>query len=452
MQMYQYKQLRITDLLLNTQNPRFTPVEHQPETIYAMIEDQGDKLIELAKHIATYGLNPMEIVLVQPTGKLWLVREGNRRVTALKLINEPNLIPDTKTKMKKEFTALNKSIESGILNNILCVETTDEDIINEWIRLKHTGENKGVGTVGWDAQQTSRFAAQISGKSDPKSTLFETLRKNKSVPQSIRAKFPAIKKTNYDRLVSDPQVRSLLGIETKNGEYLLTNGVNAYFIAVLSDLVDEFSVGRIYTKTDRKAYLEEIKNRVDGSTITPPKPEKTAIEQSPTPPPSIDGGQTGEKRQQAKVDNASGKSYPIFRKTLVPAQSKLVINNARLVRILHELKSLDCDQYPNAVSVLFRVFIELSCDCYITSKNLSGVSADSHLAKKIEFVANDIEEKQLMSKNELRASRQMASSPTQNQSVRTFHAYVHNKNFTPIASDLRTAWDDLWPFIETMWR
>ena len=44
-QKYDYKQVRITDLLLNTSNPRFNPVKHQTETIQAMVEDQQGKLV-----------------------------------------------------------------------------------------------------------------------------------------------------------------------------------------------------------------------------------------------------------------------------------------------------------------------------------------------------------------------------------------------------------------------
>ena len=74
------------------------------------------------------------------------------------------------------------------------------------------------------------------------------------------------------------------------------------------------------------------------------------------------------------------------------------------------------------------------------------------LGKKIEAVAADLESKQIMTANELRGVRQMVSSPTQNSSIKTFHSYVHNKDITPSSTDLKSAWDDLWPFIECMWR
>ena len=473
MQKYEYKQLRVTDLLLNTQNPRFDPVQHQTQAIHAMIEDQGDKLTELAKHIASNGFSPMEIVLVQPIGTQWLVREGNRRVTALKLINEPELIPDSYAKMKREFSALNKKMDSAILNNLLCVICTDEDTINAWILLKHTGENKGIGTVGWDAYQISRFSSMVSGKSDPKALFFDTMKEMTDIPKSLKDRFFSIKKTNYDRLLGDPGVRNLLGIDFNNGIFSLPRGINAYFLTVLNDLTGEFSVGRIYSKKDRKAYMDDVKSRVENNESTSITSQLETLEGMQTPNagvsfdenvqysrplvmPDVTSTETPPKDsspvQKTEAFTANKKTYPIKRKTLIPAQHKLAIGNPRIARVFAELKKLECERYPNAVSALFRVFVELSCDCYIATNSIPGVNADSRLGVKIEAIANDIESKKLMTKNELRTARQMATGQTQNQSVKTFHSYVHNKDVTPISTDLLVAWDDLFPFLENIWR
>lgn len=102
-QKYEYKQINVTELLLNPDNPRFDPVKHQTETICAMIDDQKEKLSTLAEHIIDNGLNPTDIILVRPHQGQWLVLEGNRRVTALKLVNEPGLIPTQYAKLKRIF-------------------------------------------------------------------------------------------------------------------------------------------------------------------------------------------------------------------------------------------------------------------------------------------------------------------------------------------------------------
>lgn len=472
---HEYKQIKITDLLLNPSNPRLNPVQHQVESIEAMVEDQGEKLIELAKHIVQNGLNPIDIILIRPQGNQWLVCEGNRRVTALKLINEPDLVPSKYSKLKKQFQRLNTLLDNALLENIPCVVIDDPNSANEWIRLKHTGENQGAGTVRWNSQQTSRFSYQVTSSADSRAVFLDKLKEMDEIPEDYKKQFVNIKKTNFDRLIGDPDVRKLVGVDNIDGRYELPNGVNQYLLEILHDLAfTDFNVGDIYRKEDRRKYLDSINERVtQGSSnlhaIQSDKKEdgvacpvdKTTNALSSTN--SISQKTDFESRQSsnARADEngqtttpkkSKGKSYPVNRKVLVPAQHKLVISHGRIVRIFNELKTLEVEEYPNAVATLFRVFIELSTDFYLMKNKIPSVNEDTFLSKKIEAVANDLESNNILSKHQLRAARQMASSNTQNASVKTFHSYVHNKDVTPSATDLKSAWDDLWLFIESLWR
>ena len=478
-----FKTLKITELLLNPQNPRFDPVQYQTEVIEAMIQDQKEKLVELAKHISDFGLSPTDSILVQPLGKNWLVREGNRRVTALKLVNEPELVPANYVKIKREFQKLNAVFDKSIINNIRCVVLEDEATINEWIRLKHTGENKGAGTVSWDGQQTGRFSMSLRKKGDTRIAFLDALRVSDEIPEAYKEQFSKIKKTNFDRLMNDPDVRELLGVANNEGEIILVNNVTPYLLEVLCDLIfNDLSVGDIYHKEDRKKYMQHVIDRVEQKKV---KIENSIQEVSVTREPidlneqlsqnifqqedqlpkgSVENNKTAPSHESsfksdltnekdvANLMSRRARSYPVNRKTLIPLQHKVTISHARILKIFNELKTMDCELYPNAVAALFRVFIELSADCYIEEKGISSVNSDSKLSQKIEAVANDMQNKGIMTKNGLRTARQMASSQTQNTSVKTFHSYVHNKDVTPIPSDLRSAWDDLWPFVENLWR
>lgn len=480
-----YKNINITNLLLNPSNPRFNPVEHQAEAIDAMIRDQQhqhqqNKLVVLAKHIILYGLNPSDLILVKPYNKQWVVCEGNRRVTALKLVNEPSLISSDFPKLKKEFQLLSLTIDKNLLENIQCVILNNEDEINEWVRLKHTGQNEGSGTVSWDGQQTSRFRVIAEGKPDMRLTFLDDLRRIEAVPQFIKDGLGDIKKTNFDRLIGDPDIRNILGIEIVDNELQLIDGINSFLLMVLNDLIyEDLSVGTIYLKKDRIKYIESLKERLKqedneiadrqnfedgGTTGDTNKEHSTGFN---TPKSSSEdystGGEAKGEQQSSSVAQAASNtdnnqkkasSYHINRKALVPSTHKLTITHARILKIFNELKSLVTDDYPNAVAVLFRVFIELSVDCFITRNSLadSKLSVDSKLSQKIDAIATHFEINKIMTKHELRAIRQMTASENQTQSVRTFHSYVHNKDITPSSADLKSAWDDIWPFIVQIWR
>lgn len=471
---YVYQEVKIADLLLNSSNPRFIPVKYQTETILSMIDDQREKLVVLAEHIIKYGLNPTDVILVCPYEKQWLVLEGNRRVTALKLINEPDLIPDELIKLKREFKRLNGVVDDSLLDSIPCVVARDAEQGKEWIRLKHTGENEGAGTVRWDGQQTSRFNSLTSGIVDARIIFLDELRGSKEIPAEYKEHFHLIKKTNFDRLTKDPDARELLGIGTSDNKLFLVDGVNAYLLEVLYDLIfADLSVGKIYSKEDRKEYLLSIIKRVEEKESGKNAGDESAPKQPDSKVDSFDasldkdeesgaggtlsrkdgGAQGAESSTSARRGGSSkGKSYPINRKALVPQHHRLTITHARITKIFNELKALDIEAYPNAVAVLMRVFIELSTDCYISTHALANVNADSKFRQKIEAVIGDLEVQKILTKHELRAARQMASGNMENSSIKTFHAYVHNKDLTPSATDLKAAWDDLWPFIEGMWR
>lgn len=110
---YEIISLKISDLNINIGNPRFEPVSTQHEAIEIIIEDQKDKIVALVTDILEEGLNPSDLPIVTPDdtqeGK-YVVLEGNRRMTALKILLEPNLIPKRFGNIAKKIENLKKEI------------------------------------------------------------------------------------------------------------------------------------------------------------------------------------------------------------------------------------------------------------------------------------------------------------------------------------------------------
>jgi hypothetical protein len=110
---------------------------------------------------------------------------------------------------------------------------------------------------------------------------------------------------------------------------------------------------------------------------------------------------------------------------------------------------------PNAAAVLMRVFIELSVDDYIERHDIiknEQQRRNAKLGDKLSKVAKHIEDKGAMSSQQLMPVRRATSDKhLLAVSVTSFHQYLHNRHFSPIPSELRTAWDDLQPFMEEIW-
>jgi hypothetical protein len=119
--------------------------------------------------------------------------------------------------------------------------------------------------------------------------------------------------------------------------------------------------------------------------------------------------------------------------------------------ILHELRKLVVEDFRNAVSVLFRVFLEFSVEEYMTRRAVPGVTSADSLAKKIRSSAKHMESNNIMTRKELTAANRAANDPNSIFSTVHLNAYVHNQKFYPMASDLKTTWDNLEPFVVKLW-
>ena len=145
------EKIKIANLQLDLKNFRFEEQHSQKEAIETMIADQKNKLVTLAKDIVENGLNPTDLIMVvrMPEGKnQYKVLEGNRRVTCLKLISNPNLIPNEYASIRNQFKKLaNKEVISKELRCPLCAIFDNEDDANVWRVRKHVGEPESKGNT-----------------------------------------------------------------------------------------------------------------------------------------------------------------------------------------------------------------------------------------------------------------------------------------------------------------
>jgi hypothetical protein len=82
--------IELDKLLVNPENYSFYPVKDQQEAMLIMLRSQKDKILNLARDIAQRGLNPTRrLVVKEADGGKYVIQEGNRRITVLKLMSNP---------------------------------------------------------------------------------------------------------------------------------------------------------------------------------------------------------------------------------------------------------------------------------------------------------------------------------------------------------------------------
>jgi hypothetical protein len=439
--------IKLTALHINTENYRFEPIGSQKEAIDKMVVDQGDKLFNLAEHIVENGLNPndkIQIAISNHDSTKYNVLEGNRRVVALKLLNNPDLIDGGKqSALRKKFKKLHVNNESKLLKEVECTIYDSPSEADEWIKLKHAGQSEGVGTVGWNAQQVQRFEEKVEGKSSISLQAIKKLEDSPDVPDDIKSGLTALKITNLDRMLSDPDIRTFLGIDISNGiiqsEVDETEVIRGLVHIVRDLLKTNFNVKKIYTKEDRKDYIKQF----------PKESQPNTDLKASKPWQFIDSSSPAVKSKSRLSRN------PKDRETLIPKKCVLNIKNTKVNAIYHELQKLRITKYTNAAAVLYRVFVELSVDCYLEAHKLvktpSAAKSGIDFQEKIQKVASHLENTKFADTKICKGIRTAVKDKNGLLGVDTWHAYVHNNQFSPTAYNLKITWDNMQRFMEILW-
>jgi hypothetical protein len=84
----------LADLLANRANDRHGELENETAAIAWLFNTREAHMRNLAKDIVAKG-EIFELPLVSPEGAKFLVFDGNRRVTCLKLLDDPRRAPTT---------------------------------------------------------------------------------------------------------------------------------------------------------------------------------------------------------------------------------------------------------------------------------------------------------------------------------------------------------------------
>jgi hypothetical protein len=436
------RRIRVENLLIDEANPRYESNSNQRNAIFAIANEQRDKLANLAEDIVKHGLNPSELPIVTRTNRreTYKVLEGNRRVAALKLLSSPSLVEgmDLPARISKRFKSLGRR-KKRIPTEIDCaVQSTHA--ADHWRDLRHTGENEGVGVVQWNGLQTHRFrGASVASQA------IEMAASSAYLDDATKAKLPKISITNVERVLHSPEARKRLGVDIKRRQLKLVEPRKeplARLAMLVADVAHKaVKVSHLMTVGQRIAYAQEVAERP----VSTPVQTRTGVT-----------GQPGSSSPGTATSGETARRVPVNRKTLIPKSCVLKITHKRINKIYHELQKLDLTNFVNCAATALRVFVELSAVHFADSHNIQLTGKKGHplkLREKIKAVCHWLETQGGCNRDELKGARVLASGTDDNVlSVDTIHAYLHNRHFNPTGPILKTIWDNIEPFMKAVWR
>ena len=140
-----YENLEVARLRVNRANDRHGEVESEPLAIAELFRLHGQQMKNLAADIASAG-QVYDPPLVMPDGEIYVVFDGNRRVTCLKLLLEPNRAPSRD--LQQYFRELRQNAQAALPTQLVCQVEDDRVLIDNILFRRHTGSQRGVGPPG----------------------------------------------------------------------------------------------------------------------------------------------------------------------------------------------------------------------------------------------------------------------------------------------------------------
>lgn len=138
------RKLALSALVVNRANDRHGELENETAAIAWLFNERETHMRSLTKDIVEQG-EIYEYPLVSPEKSKFIVFDGNRRVTCLKLLDDPRRAPTTEL---QAFFRDQKTLWKGTFpKEILCQVETNRDRIDEILFRRHTGSQSGVGQV-----------------------------------------------------------------------------------------------------------------------------------------------------------------------------------------------------------------------------------------------------------------------------------------------------------------
>lgn len=463
-------------LLLDAYNPRHRDVLSQAEAITAVQGRLPQKLLALAESICEDGLSPIDRVLVMPdkdSGR-YIVLEGNRRIAALKVINNPQLC--TEPRLRSQYKSLRESGRAPTVISCVVVESRAE--ARQWLLLKHGGELDGKGTVRWSTGMRQRFGAKPGTQEYRALAVLDWLERiaddvaNSALLDQVNLVFEE-KLTTFGRLVTDPDFRATVGFELDDRNVALKDAL-PIVIERLSDVMNDFdgglSVTDLRSKEQRLEYVAELAARWGApppkclSNGEPGEGHPPAGAQSPS---SSGGGVSGDPGTRDAPgsapaggspapggDNGTGQAAPTATprpRNPRPRPSRLFYGlkisacKPRTRDVLSEAQRLDLSAFPNSAAVLTRALIDL-----VVGEAIAACQWNDNRELK-ERIITCLDKLDPSGRDDrFKGVRNHVRDRDSLLGANTMNAYLHNPAFHPTPTELRDTSNNYMPLLEAL--
>lgn len=452
--------LSVKELKLDLKNFRTVPQPNEANAIAALVSINPDWFWALMESLLSDGYHPTENILVLAGGKSGTdmeVKEGNRRIAALKLIygyasrppiTLPTHIEAQITNLNDEWKNTNRFVPCAVY------QQGEAEVVDRIVQLTH-GKGEKAGRDKWGALPRARHNRDRNGASEPGLDLLEKyLKHGQNITPAQKQRWAG----QYNLSVLDEAAKRLaprMGLASSRD--LADSYPKIKFRPALENVLHAIGsemVGFEEVRTADFAVADGIPaptNQTSSTTASSGSGQGQGTSSSTQKGSTSSKGTA--KRKAVSIDDPRAVSRAL--RKFAPVGN----NREKVVKLLEEAKNLNVGKYPLAFCFLLRSMFEISAKAFCLDHTKSGgpsMTKTGGEERKLVEVLKDIT-KYLTNNNKnkvmvraLHGAMTDLGNPTGLLSVTSMNQLVHHPKFVIDGRSVSTVFANIFPLLEEM--
>lgn len=476
-------QIEVSQLKIDLKNFRTVPQNKEIDAIRAMIAIKPDRFFAVIDSIIDDGYLPTENIIVLKDGTQNIVKEGNRRIAALKLIHGhykvegfglPASIIDSIKKIDLNWKQENLQVPCTIFS------LDEADIADKVVRLAH-GKGEKASRDPWNSVARARHNRDVKGGAEHGLDLLEKyLKKGNNLNYQQRKRWGG----EYPLTVLDEALRKIYArANYKTAAELVKKYPKINFQIEIENILLNIGLEQIrFQETLRNAELDFPSNyNIPPIAVATSKTSTQTSSQPTTNSKNTSQNNDSKSNQPSSSQtsssgkpNASSKTTPLNTtpKTSQPPKAFAIndpkqvtallkkfaprgVNRQKVVTLRDELRTLKITLNPIAFCFILRSMFEISTKAYssenglnLTNKRGNDKSLVEALRDVTTHLTNNNSNKAMVkilhgAMTELGKSDGILSVTSMNQ-------LIHNPSFSITPTDICTMFGNVYPLLEAM--
>lgn len=470
------RMVKVDALALDLSNYRFAADQQDEALAFNYLFTEYD-VLTMALSLLREGYTTNELPLVVEEGGKFVVLEANRRVSALRALRHPELVPAFKPRLEALVKRHREDV-ADLPDEIYVTVFPDRRSAAPLLARQHIGEDK----KGWGLDEQAKFVlAQLRVGVDVQ-YLKETLPGIRDVVRLVRMGHvrqalesttftdPAIgayaagadlKMSAFEYAYRSREIQPLMGFTFDSNGNVVTRPTTPEQIAVLERVLRGFKSGELSTRrvlnakksSEYETLITELRIlagvEVDDTPAADDPSDDTPVDDTPvddTAGPSGAGARSGAPAPTtAPADTgSSGSRGPNSPDT----QDKLSMNGLDQMPVpeafakrLHELRTISLKNHPTAATMLLRAVIEAAIKEHFAQRN---ETVNGELGRAIDPLFRDYAKERSISHavHLLKGGRGMGPG-----SLTWFNSAAHSMHVTIPLAEIHQAWREMFPLL-----